>query len=226
MYDALEEGCASVSADPSVRVVVIRGAGGEAFAAGTDIAQFRDFRTADDGVAYEHRVGRVLDRLLAVPVPVLSVVEGPAVGAGLAVAACSDLVLATPDAVFGVPVARTLGNCLPPAVVARLQRRLGAARTMTMLLTASLLPAAAAAESGFVAAVVPADELEAEVAATVTRIRRGAPLTLVALKEIDRRLGAEVPDGDDLLRRCYGSDDFREGVAAFLDHRRPVWKGR
>lgn len=226
MYDELEAACVSVRADPAVRVVVIRGAGGEAFAAGTDITQFRDFDGAEDGVAYEHRVGRVLDALLAVPVPVLSVVQGPAVGAGLAVAACSDVVLATPDAVFGVPIARTLGNCLPSAVVARLQRRLGAARTTTMLLTATLLPAAAAAESGFVAAVLPPDRLEDEVAATVTRIRRGAPLTLAALKEIDRRLAAAVPDGDDLLRDCYGSDDFREGVAAFLEHRRPNWTGR
>lgn len=226
MYDALEDSCARVAADPDIRVLVVRGAGGEAFAAGTDITQFADFGSAEDGVAYERRVARVLDALLAVPVPVLAVVQGPAVGAGLAVAACCDVVIATPESVFGVPIARTLGNCLPPAVVARLQRRLGTARTMTMLLTSSLLPAADGAASGFVAAVVPAEALEEEVAATCTRLSRGAPLTLAALKEIDRRLAAAVPDADDLLARCYGSRDFAEGVAAFLEHRRPQWEGR
>ncbi len=226
MYDALESACQSVAADPAVRILVIRGAGGEAFAAGTDIAQFTEFRTGQDGVDYERRVGRVLERLLAVPVPVLSVVQGPAVGAGLAVAACSDIVVATPDAVFGVPIARTLGNCLPPAVVARLQQRLGASRTMSMLLTASLLSAEDAAVSGFVSAVIPAADLETEVAALTRRVTRGAPLTLAALKELDRRLAPDVTDADDLLERCYGSEDFREGVNAFLGHRRPSWKGR
>jgi enoyl-CoA hydratase/carnithine racemase len=215
-----------VAADPAVRILVIRGAGGEAFAAGTDIAQFTEFRSGQDGVDYERRVGRVLERLLAVPVPVLSVVQGPAVGAGLAVAACSDIVVATPDAVFGVPIARTLGNCLPPAVVARLQQRLGASRTMAMLLTASLLSAEDAAVSGFVSAVIPEADLETEVAALTRRVTRGAPLTLAALKELDRRLASDVVEADDLLERCYGSEDFREGVDAFLGHRRPSWKGR
>lgn len=226
MYDALESICSSVGDDAEVRLMVIRGAGGQAFAAGTDIAQFTEFRSGDDGIAYERRVGRMLDALLAVEVPVLAVVQGPAVGAGLAVAACSDVIIATEESVFGVPVARTLGNCLPPTVVARLERRLGSGRTMAMLLTSTLLPASDAATAGFVASVVPAAALEQEVATVTSRILRGAPLTLAALKEIDRRLAREVSPADDLLRRCYGSADFREGVHAFLEHRRPDWKGR
>ena len=225
MYDGLLDVCDEVAADETLRVVVLRGAG-DAFAAGTDIRQFVDFRGGADGVAYERRIARVLSRLLGLRVPLVGVVTGPAVGAGLALAAVCDILVATPDASFGVPIARTLGNCIPAAVVARLQRRLGVGRTMAMLLTARPLSASDAAAAGFVSAVLPAAELEDGVRDVVGRISAGAPLTLAALKEIDRRLaGADVPD-EDLLERCYGSADFREGVSAFLEHRRPRWEGR
>jgi len=225
MYDRLLAVCDEVAADDTIRVVVLRGAG-DAFAAGTDIRQFVDFRDGADGVAYERRVALVLSRLLGLRVPLVGVVTGPAVGAGLALAAACDILVATPEASFGVPIARTLGNCIPAAVVARLQRRLGAGRTMAMLLTARSLSASDAAASGLVSAVLPASELEDGVRDLVRRISAGAPLTLAALKEIDRRLAvADVPD-EDLLERCYGSADFREGVSAFLEHRRPQWEGR
>ena len=225
MYDRLLAVCDEVAADEAVRVVVLRGAG-DAFAAGTDIRQFVDFHDGADGVAYERRIAGVLNRLLHLRVPLVGVVTGPAVGAGLALAAACDILVATPEATFGVPIARTLGNCIPAAVVARLQRRLGAGRTMAMLLTARPLSASDAAAAGLVSAVLPASDLEDGVRDVVRRIRAGAPLTLAALKEIDRRLaGSDVPD-EDLLERCYGSADFREGVSAFLEHRRPQWEGR
>jgi enoyl-CoA hydratase/carnithine racemase len=225
MYDRLLAVCDEVAADETVRAVVLRGAG-DAFAAGTDIRQFADFRSGADGVAYERRIALVLSRLLGLRVPLVGVVTGPAVGAGLALAAVCDILVATPEARFGVPIARTLGNCIPAAVVARLQRRLGASRTMAMLLTARSLTASDAAAAGFVSAVLPGPELDDGVRDLVGRISAGAPLTLAALKEIDRRLaGADVAD-EDLLERCYGSADFREGVSAFLDHRRPQWEGR
>jgi enoyl-CoA hydratase/carnithine racemase len=228
MYDRLERLCAEAEADPRLRVVIVRGEGGAAFAAGTDIRQFTEFATAEDGVVYERRVERALDRLSGIRVPLLAVVEGPAVGAGLAIAACCDLVVATPDAVFGAPIARTLGNCLSPRVVARLQSRLGAGRTMAMLLTSRLLSAQEAAAAGLVHAVVPREQLDEHVATLVGSIRAGAPLTLAGLKEIDRRLHAPAAavDADDVLRSCYGSSDFAEGVRAFLEHRRPRWQGR
>jgi enoyl-CoA hydratase len=226
MYDQLESACTTL--DPAVRAVVLRGDGGRAFAAGTDIQQFTEFRTGDDGVAYERRIGRVLDALTAVRVPVLAVVEGPAVGAGLVLAACCDLVVATPDAVFGAPIAHTLGNCLHPAALARLQARLGTARTMAALLTAGLLTAAEAATAGLVARVVERAALDSTVSTLLERIVGGAPLTLAAIKEVDRRLqaAAAAVDADDVLRDCYGSADFREGVRAFLEHRPPRWEGR
>jgi enoyl-CoA hydratase/carnithine racemase len=227
MYDQLSALCDTVANDERVRLVVIRGAG-DAFAAGTDVRQFVDFVDGTDGTAYERRVAQVLDRLLGLRVPLLGVVDGPAVGAGLAIAAVCDIVVATSRARFGVPIARTLGNCIPAAVLARLQQRLGAARTMATLLTARLLDAEAAATAGLVYAVWPAEELDDRVADLVEDICAGAPLTLAALKEIDRRLAAAVAavDDADLLDRCYGSADFREGVTAFLEHRKPQWEGR
>jgi enoyl-CoA hydratase/carnithine racemase len=224
MYDELQKLCVAARTDPGVRVVVLRGAG-EAFAAGTDIAQFTEFNGAADGLDYERRVGAVLEDLLAVPVPVLGVVDGPAVGGGLALAACCDVLVATDRAVFGAPIARTLGNILAPAAVARLQRRLGVARTMGMLLTARTIDAHEAAAAGFVHAVVPPGELDAAAAELTQRLASGAPRTLAGLKEIDRRLSAVDVDADDVLADCYGSADFREGVAAFLAHRSPRWSG-
>jgi enoyl-CoA hydratase/carnithine racemase len=156
------------------------------------------------------------------------VVTGPAVGAGLAIAATCDVVAATPDARFGVPVARTLGNCVPAAVVARLQHRLGASRAMAMLLTGRLLGADEARASGFVHTVVSPEALDETVAALVARLAGNAPLSMAAMKEMDRRLNAAAltVQADDLLDRCYGSADFREGVTAFLEHRAPTWSGR
>jgi enoyl-CoA hydratase/carnithine racemase len=225
MYDDLVRLCDTVDADATVRAVVLRGAD-DAFAAGTDIRQFTDFATGSDGVAYERRVGAVLDRLLAVRVPVIGVITGPAVGAGLAIAACCDVLLATPDARFGVPIARTLGNCVPVAVLSRLKDRLGSGRTMAMLMTARLLDAGEARTAGLVHDVLSQDELEEGVTAVVRRVASGAPLTLAALKEMDRRSRPGPVSDEDLLEQCYGSADFREGVAAFLDHRRPTWQGR
>ncbi|RMI42884.1 enoyl-CoA hydratase [Streptomyces triticirhizae] len=232
MYEQLAAAC-EIADGPEVRAVVLRGAGGAAFAAGTDIRHFTEFPTepeaaAEAGLAYERRVGAVLARLLALRAPLVGVVEGPAMGGGLALAAACDLLLATPDATFGAPVARTLGNCLPAPVVARLADRLGTARTMALLLTAQRLDAREALTAGFVHRLVAPEELPAALDELLQRLCSQAPLTLAALKETERRFSSAAArvDTDDLLRRCYGSRDFREGVAAFLDHRTPRWEGR
>ncbi|MGH3311761.1 MAG: enoyl-CoA hydratase [Streptomyces sp.] len=228
MYDELEGACEEIDADPDVRLTLLRGAGGRAFAAGTDIREFRGFATGEDGIAYERRVGRAVERLAGLRMPVIAVVEGPAVGAGIALTACCDLVLCTPDAVFGAPIARTLGNCLAPSVVARLYASLGRALTLRALLTAQLITAQEAHEAGLVQAIVEPDDLDDHVGRLAADIARCAPFTLAALKEADRRvLTASAPGpADDLYARCYGSRDFREGVAAFLDGRAPDWQGR
>lgn len=225
MYDALVEACDAVPGS-GARVVIIRGSGG-AFSSGTDIRQFDDLRTGADGLAYERRIGAVLDRLEAIEVPTIASVEGPAVGGGCAIAVACDLRLAADSATFGVPVARTLGNCLSIENLARLVDLIGPGRATEMLFTGRLVSADQALEWGLVTKVLPVDELETETLALALELSRRAPSTLTATKLMLRRLRAHrrPPAGacDDLVAACYGSADFREGVAAFAARRKPAF---
>jgi enoyl-CoA hydratase/carnithine racemase len=226
MYEQLAAYVAEAATDATLRAVVLRGDPDGGFAAGTDIATFIGFDGSTDGLAYERRVGAVLTALQELPVPTIAVVRGAAVGAGLAIVASCDLILAERGAVFGAPIARTLGNCLPAAVVQRISSRMGTARALAMLLTASLVPAEDLIASGFVTRLTEPAELDDTVDSVLRGIRRSAPLTLRALKETVRRIEAAAPaDNDDLLELCYGSADFAEGVNAFLGKRHPHWKG-
>jgi enoyl-CoA hydratase/carnithine racemase len=230
MYDALVDACNRTDGDPSIRVLAIRGAGGRAFAAGTDIAQFQAFSTADDGLVYEKRIDEVLDRLERVAKPTLAVVQGVAAGAGCAIAITCDLRIATPESTFGVPVARTLGNCLSGATYARLADTIGPARVKDLLYTGRLVGAAEALTFGMISRLVEADVLDASARQLALEIAGNAPMTIYATKEMLRRIAARrrLDSGADrdLVERCYTSDDFREGVSAFLTKRRPHWTGR
>lgn len=225
MYDALVEACDAVPGS-GARVVIIRGSGG-AFSAGTDIHQFDDVRTGADGLAYERRIGAVIDRLDAIAVPTIASVDGPAVGGGCLIATSCDLRLAADSASFGVPVARTLGNCLSIENLARLVDLVGSGRATEMLFTGRLVSADQALEWGLVTKVLPVAELETETLALAFELSRRAPSTLTATKEMLRRLRAHrrPPSGacDDLIAACYGSADFREGVAAFAARRKPAF---
>lgn len=227
MYEQLGEACARIRSEDGLRLAVFRGAGGKAFVAGTDIAQFRAFRSADDGIAYEAKMEGYIGGLESLPVPTLAVIEGFAIGGGLAIAAACDLRIATPGARFGVPIARTLGNCLSIANYARLVAALGAPRAKRMLLLAENLSAEEALACGFLSEIVEPSDLDRRVAELSQRLTRHAPVTMRVSKEAIRRiLHAGLPDGDDLVRACYGSDDFRIGVAAFVEKREPQWTGR
>jgi len=225
MYEQLAEACRAITDDREIRVALFRGAGGN-FAAGTDIAQFTAFTGGESGIAYERRIEASIELIEKIPKPVIAVVEGNCVGGGLVIAAACDLRICTKTARFGVPIARTLGNCLSPFNVARLVAHFGPARAKRMLLFAELLSAEEALSCGFVARMAEADELERLGDDLCTRVAAQAPVTMAAAKEMMRRIGvADVPDCDDLIRRVYGSEDFREGVAAFLAKRVPRWRG-
>jgi enoyl-CoA hydratase/carnithine racemase len=154
------------------------------------------------------------------------VVEGWAIGGGLAIATACDFRIATPASRFGVPIARTLGNCLSVANLARLSAVFGLPRVKRMLLLAETLAADEALDCGFLLQVSELGALDSALAALCERLSTLAPLTQSVTKEGLRRLVSHhLPADEDLIRRCYGSDDFREGVAAFVGKRRPVWQG-
>ena len=228
MYDRLYEACEEADRDDSVRVLVLRGAGGKAFVAGTDISQFQAFERAEDGIGYERDGDRRMARLEAVRKPVIAQVQGFAVGGGFRITTCCDLRIATPEARFGAPIARTLGNCLSMAAYARFVDMFGPSRVKELLFTARLLTAEEAHAAGYVQEIVPADRIEARVAALARQIADHAPITLWVTKESIRRLSASrtLPEDEDLIAATYTSADFREGAHAFLDKRKPEWTGR
>ena len=230
MYQSLVDTCDRVDEDHEVRVLILRGAGGKAFVAGTDISQFQSFHDREDGIKYEERLDLVLHRLERVAKPTIAQVEGVAAGGGCAIAFTCDLRVATPASTFGIPIARTLGNCLSAATHSRLVELMGPSRVKELLFTGRFLDAAEAQAIGLLARVVSADEIGASVRELALTIAANAPLTIRATKEIIRRLAEQrrlAPGADaDIVELCYTSADFREGVTAFVEKRKPKWSGR
>lgn len=227
MYEELYGILARLEDDHEVRVVILRGAGDRAFVAGTDIGQFQGFTTGDDGVAYNARIDRVMGRLEALGAPTIAVLRGAVVGGGLAIAGACDLRLAASDARFGVPVSRTLGNLPTMHTLTRLVALIGPSKTKEMLFTARLWEADEALSAGLITECHAPESLDERVEELAQILLRRAPKTLRGVKEAVRRIvEGWTPEGEDLIREVYGSEDFREGVAAFLDKRPPRWRDR
>ena len=230
MYEALVAACDRVDSDAGLRVFVLRGAGTQAFVAGTDIGQFTRFSTREDAIHYERRLDAVIDRLERVQAATIAQVQGVAAGGGCMIALACDLRVCSPEARFGVPVARTLGNCLSAANYARLIDLVGPGKTRELLFSGDLMSAADAASLGLVTRMTDGEDLDRTVREVAADIAANAPLTIRATKEAVRRIqAARRPNAaaiDDLIALCYGSEDFKEGVAAFLARRTPQFKGR
>ena len=228
MYERLAKICAEVPTDGSVRAIVISGAGGKAFAAGTDMTQFRAFETAQDALDYEASIDRVLDAVERCPLPTIAAIHGACTGGGASIAAACDIRIASSWLKYGFPIARTLGNCLAAANLARLSELIGAGRVREMIFTARLIEAGEAERIGLVSEVLEdEDALMERAAALAAEVGSMAPLPLRATKEAMRRLRqANPPDDSDLIVSCYMSDDFRIGMEAFLAKEKPEWTGK
>lgn len=218
MYDALVEACGAAEADKNVRVLIIRGAGG-AFSAGTDIAQFKDFDGAA-GVAYEKRLEAVIDRIERLPLITIAEVDGVAAGGGCAIALACDLRMCSERAVFGVPIARSLGNVLSITNTARMVDLIGIAATKDVLLTGRLIDAQQARQCGLATEVLSSDNLSDEVLKRAedlaTRKRSTVEATKATLLLLRDHRRPKLSAANDIVKQCYGSDDFKDGVNAFV----------
>ena len=228
MYERLAQICGQANDDRSIKVLVFQGAGDKAFASGTDINQFRAFKTPEHAIEYESRIDRVLTTLEQCRVPTIAAINGACTGGGAGIAACCDLRIGTKTTKIGFPIARTLGNCLSMSNISRLAALIGPARVKDLIFTARLIGADEAASVGLLSEVVEdLAGLQRRANELAMLIAGNAPLTLSATKQalarLQRRLSRE--EGQDLILMCYMSRDFREGLDAFLNKRQPQWAG-
>ena len=228
MYDRLAEICAAINHDSSVKALILRGAGEKAFVAGTEISQFRAFRSPQDAIDYEARMDGVFDALEDVRVPTIAAIQGACTGGGAGIAAACDLRLGAPSAKFGFPIARTLGNTLSTRNYARLAALIGVARTKDIILLARLMEAEEMRAAGLLNEITTEAGLYVRAEEVARTVADHAPITVSTAKQALNRLLRHwtPPSSPDLIVRAYGSEDFKEGVDAFLNKRKPRWTGK
>jgi enoyl-CoA hydratase len=226
MYQQLHHICQDIQTHAQLKAVVFRGAGGQAFVAGTDIEQFLAFKSGDDGVAYEDKIDAYIQAVASIQIPTIAVIEGWAIGGGLAIATACDFRIASTGAQLGVPIAKTLGNCLSVSNLSRLCTAFGHQRVKRMLLLAELIGAEEALSCGYLHDLVSADQLTERLSALIAQLSHLAPVTQrVSKAGLGRLAQAQALEDADLIRQAYGSHDFAEGVQAFVAKRKPQWKG-
>lgn len=223
MYEALKEICDSLASNPQIRVAIFRGAGDKAFVSGSDIQQFVDLK---ENEAYEVAVDAIFHSLQHLPIPTIALIEGLAVGSGLLIATACDFRISTSEARFGIPVARTLGNCLSPSNLSWIAAHLGVPMVKRMLLTAELIKAPDLLATGYLYQTASPEEIDKLTNLLANKLATLAPITQKASKlTLARLMESNLPECTDLMRETYNSADFKEGVNAFLEGRPPRWLG-
>jgi enoyl-CoA hydratase len=227
MWAALPDLVAALDGDPETRLIVLRGAGTEAFAAGADISEFAENRANPELARdYEALNGKAFAALRATAKPAVAMISGFCIGGGLALALACDLRIAGEDALFALPPAR-LGLAYPVDGLSDLLHAVSPAFAKEMLFTARRYRAAEALKAGLVHRVVAQDRLDAEIKALAAEIAENAPLTIKASKRaIDALAGRPVAeDLQALAAACFASADYAEGQRAFLEKRKPRFTG-
>lgn len=229
-WGALSEVIETLEADDDVRCVIIRGAGEKAFAAGADISEFSNKRAnAEQALKYGDAVSRALHQLQNLKHPTIAMIRGACTGGGLEIAACCDMRIASENARFGVPINR-IGHAFAAGELRPVIELVGKAVVLELLLEGQILDAELALQKGLVSRVVPALELEANVATTAANIANGAPLAARMTKRFINRISADLsPFSDKEITESYepcDSDDYTEGYTAFLEKRAPEFKGK
>lgn len=224
MYEELKRICDDIADKPEIKVAIFRGAGDKAFVSGSDIQQFVDLK---ENEAYEVAVDAIFHSLQHLPIPTIALIEGLAVGSGLLIATACDFRISTTDARFGIPVAKTLGNCLSPSNLSWIANHLGVPMVKRMLLTAELIKAPELQNSGYLYQTATPEEITGAAEALASKLSALAPITQKASKvTLARLMESNLPDCTELMRETYNSVDFKEGVNAFLEGRPPKWLGK